>query len=87
MTRLAILVLKQMSSVLLVRTLSFGLKMMVVYASVLAQTLIPITMEIQMTESVNLAAQIATNAKVSMDALHVVIISIIKLLYNKMELT
>lgn len=76
-----------MSSVLLVRTLSFGLKMMVVYASVLAQTLIPITMEIQMTESVNLAAQIATNAKVSMDALHVVIISIIKLLYNKMELT
>jgi hypothetical protein len=61
--------------------------MMVVYASVLAQTLIPITMEIQMTESVNLAAQIATNAQVLMDALHAVIISIIKLLYNKMELT
>jgi hypothetical protein len=76
-----------MSSVLLVRTHSFGLKMMVVYASVLAQTLIPITMEIQMTESVNLAAQIATNAQVLMDALHAVIISIIKLLYNKMELT
>ena len=79
--------LKQLSSVLLVRTHSFGLKMMVVYASVLAQTLIPITMEIQMTESVNLAAQIATNAQVLMDALHAVIISIIKLLYNKMELT
>jgi hypothetical protein len=69
-----------MSSVLLVRTHSFGLKMMVVYASVLAQTLIPITMEIKMTESVNLAAQIATNAQVLMDALHAVIISIIKLL-------
>jgi hypothetical protein len=76
-----------MSSVLLVRTHSFGLKMMVVYASVLAQTLIPIIMEIQKTESVNLAAQIATNAQVLMDALHAVIISIIKLLYNKMELT
>ena len=69
-----------MSSVLLVRTHSFGLKMMVVYASVLAQTLIPITMEIKMIESVNLAAQIVTNAQVLMDALHAVIISIIKLL-------
>jgi len=54
--------------------------MMVVYASVLAQTLIPITMEIKMIESVNLAAQIVTNAQVLMDALHAVIISIIKLL-------
>ena len=79
--------LKQMSSVLLVRTHSFGLKMTVVYVSAHAQTSIPITMETQLTEYVNHAAQIATNAQVLMDALHAVIISIIKLLYNKMELT
>lgn len=86
-TRLAILVLKQMSSVLHARTHSFGLKMMVVYVFVLVQTSILITMETPLTESVNRAAQIATNAQVLMDVLNVAIISIIKLRYNKMELT
>ncbi len=76
MTRLAILALKQMSSVLHARTHSFGLKMMVVYVSVHAQTSIPITMETLLIEYVNHAAQIATNAQVLMDVLNVAIISI-----------
>ena len=74
MTRHAILALKQMSSVLLVRTHSFGLKMMVVYASVHAQISIPTTMETLLIEYVNRAAQIATNAQVLMDVLNVAII-------------
>jgi hypothetical protein len=75
-TRLAILALKQMSSVLHVRTHSFGLKMMVVYASVHAQTSILITMETRLIEYASHAAQIAINAQVLMDVLNVAIISI-----------
>jgi hypothetical protein len=82
-TRHAILALKQMSSVLLVRTHSFGLKMMVEYVSVHAQTSIPITMETPMTEYVNRAAQIATSALVLMDALNALIINIIKLCFKQ----
>jgi len=82
-TRHAILALKQMSSVLLVRSHSFGLKMMVVYVSEHAQTSIPITLETPITEYVNRAAQIATSALVLMDALNAVIINIIKLCSNQ----
>lgn len=81
--RHAILAHKQMSSVLLARLHSFGLKMMVVYASVHAQTSILITMETPMTEYVNRAAQIATSALVLMDALNALIINIIKLCSNQ----
>jgi hypothetical protein len=82
-TRHAILALKLMSNVLLVRTHSFGSKMMVVYVSVHAQTSTRTTMETLPTEYVNRAAQTATNARVLMDALNAVIINIIRLCYKQ----
>lgn len=57
--------------------------MMVVYVSVRAQTSIRTIMETLRTEYVNRAAQIATNARVLMDALNAVIINITKLCFKQ----
>jgi hypothetical protein len=61
--------------------------MTVVYVSVLAQTSTPTTMETQLIEFANLAALIATNAQVSMDAHNALIINLTKQLFRQMVQT